>query len=92
MSLSQRRADAVREYLIAKGVAPDKLTAVGYGETRLVNPGASGSAQGAEWNRRVVFVIESPGVGAASARGLGSWRATGSAFRGGSGCFIGRSS
>ena len=37
------------------------LLCVGYGETRLVTPGASGDAPGAELNRRVVFVIESAG-------------------------------
>lgn len=33
LSLSQRRADNVREYLVAAGVAPERLTAVGVGET-----------------------------------------------------------
>ncbi len=31
--LSQKRADAVRQYLLEKGVAIDQLTAVGYGES-----------------------------------------------------------
>lgn len=33
MALSQRRADAVRTYLIGKGIAADRLTAKGYGES-----------------------------------------------------------
>jgi len=33
MRLSQRRAEAVRDYLISKGVAADRLTAKGYGES-----------------------------------------------------------
>lgn len=32
--LSQRRADAVVAYLVARGVAPNRLRAVGYGESR----------------------------------------------------------
>ncbi len=34
LSLSNRRAQSVVDYLIAGGIAPDRLTAVGYGETR----------------------------------------------------------
>lgn len=34
MRLSQRRAESVVKYLIAHGVASDRLTAVGYGESR----------------------------------------------------------
>lgn len=36
LKLSQRRAEAVREYLITKGVAADRLTAKGYGESKPV--------------------------------------------------------
>jgi hypothetical protein len=36
----------------------NELNAIGYGETRLVTPGASHDQPGAELNRRVVFVIE----------------------------------
>jgi outer membrane protein OmpA-like peptidoglycan-associated protein len=54
--LSQKRAEAVRAYLINKAVAPARLRAVGYGETR---PFASNaSALGREANRRVEFVLE----------------------------------
>jgi OOP family OmpA-OmpF porin len=34
MELSQRRAEAVRSYLASRGVAPERMTAVGYGMTR----------------------------------------------------------
>jgi peptidoglycan-associated lipoprotein len=33
MDLSQKRAQSVVDYLIAKGIAADRLTARGYGET-----------------------------------------------------------
>lgn len=58
--LSRRRAEAVRSYLISRGLAAGQLRAVGYGEDRLVVPGAAGDASGAELNRRVVFVVETP--------------------------------
>ena len=60
VELSQRRAEAVRAYVSSKGLDASLINAVGYGETRQVNRGAWGDQPGAELNRRVVFVIESP--------------------------------
>lgn len=37
MRLSQRRADAAVAYLIQKGIEPKRLTAKGYGESKLLN-------------------------------------------------------
>lgn len=37
MKLSQARADNARAYLINKGIAPERIIAKGYGETRLLN-------------------------------------------------------
>ena len=37
MVLSQRRANAVKEYLASKGIAARRITAVGYGKTQLLN-------------------------------------------------------
>jgi outer membrane protein OmpA-like peptidoglycan-associated protein len=50
-TLSQARAETVRQYLIEKGIAADRLTAVGYGPDRPIatNKTAAGRAQ----NRRV---------------------------------------
>ena len=53
--LSQQRADAVRNYLIEKGVPADRLTAVGYGASEPV--GDNGTEQGRAANRRVEFRI-----------------------------------
>ena len=64
--LSKRRADSVRDFLVAQGLNDGLLKTVGMGESRQVRPGAAKDAEGAELNRRVVFVIESPGVGAAT--------------------------
>lgn len=58
VALSQRRASAVRDYLVGKGVATTDLKTVGYGKSRLVVPKASRDDPGAEQNRRVTFVIE----------------------------------
>jgi peptidoglycan-associated lipoprotein len=58
--LSQQRADAVRQYLVQQGLPSAQLAIVGYGEERQVVPGASGAREGAELNRRVVFVVETP--------------------------------
>jgi outer membrane protein OmpA-like peptidoglycan-associated protein len=56
LKLSDGRAKAVRAYLIKAGVAPDRLNAVGYGETKPVDPADNEAAW--EKNRRVEFVIE----------------------------------
>ena len=58
--LSQRRAEAVKAYVSSKGLDASLINTVGYGETRQVARGAYGDQPGAELNRRVVFVIESP--------------------------------
>ncbi|HVX41502.1 MAG TPA: OmpA family protein [Gemmatimonadaceae bacterium] len=60
LALSRRRADAVKQYLVAQGLSDDLVNPVGYGETRLVTPGASHDQPGAALNRRAVFVIETP--------------------------------
>ena len=66
LQLSRRRAEAVKSYLASQGVTGNELMTVGYGETRLVTPGAWGDRPGADLNRRVVFVIENKGQRAIS--------------------------
>jgi len=34
MALSERRANAVKEYLLNHGIAADRMTTISYGETR----------------------------------------------------------
>lgn len=60
LRLSRERADAVRDFLVSQGLDGASLRTVGYGKTRLVRPGAQGSTDGAELNRRVTFVVETP--------------------------------
>jgi outer membrane protein OmpA-like peptidoglycan-associated protein len=53
VTLSQRRADSVRNHLIAKGIAAERITAVGYGPD---NPIASNATkEGRAQNRRIEF-------------------------------------
>jgi len=55
LRLSDKRAKAVRTYLIAQGVAKEKLVAKGYGETKPIADNATEA--GREKNRRVEFNI-----------------------------------
>ena len=52
-SLSQRRAEAVKQYLVANGVPADRLKAVGYGSSQPVQ----GSDPASGENRRVVLTM-----------------------------------
>ncbi len=61
MRLSQRRAEAVQQYLTGNGLTDRQIRAVGMGPERQVFPGAWGDDPGGLENRRVVFVIETRG-------------------------------
>ena len=58
--LSERRANTVRDYLIEKGIAPERITVIGYGRTRPavyeVTPGDINSKE-AHANMRVLFEV-----------------------------------
>ena len=53
--LSQDRADSVREYLIGKGIEPDRVQTKGYGESKPIAPNET--EEGRQTNRRVEFKI-----------------------------------
>ena len=53
--ISHERAKAVAEHLSRLGVAPTRLTFVGYGETRPID--SNQTAEGREHNRRISFTI-----------------------------------
>jgi outer membrane protein OmpA-like peptidoglycan-associated protein len=55
LDLSQRRSEAVRDYLIAKGIDGARLVARGYGEGVAIDTNAT--AAGKANNRRVEFHI-----------------------------------
>jgi outer membrane protein OmpA-like peptidoglycan-associated protein len=58
--LSQRRAQAVRDYLVSRGIAADRVTAQGFGLTRPIADNAS--AEGRANNRRVEIVVRPQGL------------------------------
>lgn len=66
MRLSQRRAQSTVNYLIGKGIDPERLVAKGYGETRPVarntNPDGTDNPEGRQRNRRTEFKILEIGV------------------------------
>ena len=55
LSLSKARAEAVRAYLVTKGIAADRLSSTGYGESKPLV--ANDTGQNREKNRRVEFNI-----------------------------------
>jgi OOP family OmpA-OmpF porin len=63
-TLSDQRAAAVRDYLVAHGVEPGRLASRGWGETRAVAD--NGTPAGREANRRVEFVILEQDMGGTS--------------------------
>ena len=55
LALGERRANAVRKYLVNLGVASGQLSTISYGETK---PAAKGSGETAwQWNRRAEFSV-----------------------------------
>jgi outer membrane protein OmpA-like peptidoglycan-associated protein len=54
-ALSQRRSDAVRTYLVGRGVKASRLEAVGFGEEKPID--SNRSADGRARNRRVEFNV-----------------------------------
>ncbi len=61
-TLSVRRAQSVKTYLLAAGVSQGRMVAVGYGETRFAainsNPDGSDNPEGRKYNRRVEIEIK----------------------------------
>jgi outer membrane protein OmpA-like peptidoglycan-associated protein/outer membrane protein assembly factor BamB len=55
MRLSERRADAVREYMIKNGISPERLVAVGFGPDKPI--GDNKTVSGRQKNRRTEFFI-----------------------------------
>jgi len=60
MGLSQRRADAVKAYLVGRGVSADRISAVGKGKGFPVT--SNSTAAGRQKNRRVEVIIENAPV------------------------------
>jgi outer membrane protein OmpA-like peptidoglycan-associated protein len=64
--LSQRRAESAVTYIVQNGIAPDRIVAKGYGESRPIarntNPDGTDNADGRQRNRRTEFKILEVGV------------------------------
>ncbi len=64
--LSLKRAAAVKEYLVSKGISSTRLTTTGYGESRPVainrNPDGTDNPQGRKYNRRASFRLKGNGA------------------------------
>jgi len=56
LMLSQSRAQAVRDFLVSRGVPPSRITAMGFGATRPI--AENSTEEGRATNRRVEVVIE----------------------------------
>jgi OmpA-OmpF porin, OOP family len=56
LDLSEHRADSVRDFLVAQGIEPARITAVGYGETYPVV--SNDTETGRQQNRRVEVVLQ----------------------------------
>ena len=59
LSLAQRRAKWVMDYLVGKGIAPSRITAVSRGESGTLCADRSAACQGK--NRRVHFLVRDTG-------------------------------
>jgi len=58
--LSQKRADSTLNYIVEKGINKDRLTAKGYGESKLINKCADGvkcNEAEHQQNRRSTFIV-----------------------------------
>lgn len=60
LSLGARRASSVQDYLIAKGVAPERIRTVSFGKERPVQPCTTEACH--DVNRRAVTVLQPAGM------------------------------
>lgn len=61
MTLSQQRADTVRQFLIAQGLSPDSITSKGLGEADPIADNSSPA--GRKLNRRVEIIVSGEAIG-----------------------------
>jgi len=70
--LSENRASAVRDYLVAQGVATNTVGATGFGNTSPV--ASNDNASGRQANRRVELVVSGEAIGSPANSTVGSLR------------------
>src|ERR1041385_5343845 len=64
MTLSDKRAKAVRDFLVSQGVSTDAVTTKGFGESNPVATNAT--AAGRQQNRRVELVVSGSSIGSSN--------------------------
>lgn len=69
-SLSERRAAAVRDYLVQQGIASNSVDARGFGKTQPI--ATNETAEGRQQNRRVELVLSGDAIGNTSASAAGA--------------------
>jgi peptidoglycan-associated lipoprotein len=57
MGLGWRRAESVKAYLIAHGIAPNRISTISYGQTRPIDPGKSAAAFAQNRNSTTVIIV-----------------------------------
>jgi peptidoglycan-associated lipoprotein len=57
MGLGWRRADAVKSYLVAHGIAANRISTISYGQTRPIDPGKSAAAFAQNRNSTTVVIV-----------------------------------
>jgi outer membrane protein OmpA-like peptidoglycan-associated protein len=67
MTLSQNRANAVRDYLIQKGINSSSISSRGFGESQPVAENSTSS--GRQQNRRVELVVSGDEIGTPTTTG-----------------------
>jgi outer membrane protein OmpA-like peptidoglycan-associated protein len=58
--ISEKRAAAIRNYMLDQGILPSRLVAKGYGEEQIVNACTNGvrcTTEQHEENRRIIFTV-----------------------------------
>lgn len=68
--LSEQRAQAVSDYLVAQGISSDAITASGFGKSEPV--ASNDTPEGRQQNRRVELVVSGNAIGNASDASMGS--------------------
>jgi outer membrane protein OmpA-like peptidoglycan-associated protein len=69
-SLSEHRAEAVRDYLVQQGIAANSVDARGFGKTQPI--ATNETAEGRQQNRRVELVLSGDAIGNATASAGGA--------------------
>ena len=59
-NLSTKRSDAIGEALVARGISPDRITTVGFGESKPVAD--NDTVEGRQSNRRVEIIFKEDGI------------------------------